>query len=97
VQIWSKIFWENGVLRRSTIGRRFMGLTREVRALRYIKAATITARLDRPEDFELDGDDFGDAIAFRAHIEPQGLLVRIPADREIDESDSDQDAAVSSA
>jgi diacylglycerol kinase family enzyme len=95
VQIWAKIFWENGVLRRSTIGRRLAGLTREVRALRYIKASTITARLDRPEDFELDGDDFGDAIAFRAHVEPQGLLVRIPVDREID--DSDQDAAVASA
>ncbi|HTL40528.1 MAG TPA: diacylglycerol kinase family protein [Pseudolysinimonas sp.] len=95
VQIWTKIFWENGVLRRSTIGRRFMGLTREVRALRYIKASTITARLDRPEDFELDGDDFGDAIAFRARIEPHGLLVRIPADREND--DSARDAAVTSA
>jgi diacylglycerol kinase family enzyme len=95
VQIWSKIFWENGVLRRSTIGRRFAGLSREVRALRYIKAARITARLDRPEDFELDGDDFGDAIAFRARIEPGGLLVRIPADREIDESAPD--AAVASA
>lgn len=95
VQIWTKIFWENGVLRRSTIGRRFMGLTREVRALRYIKASTITARLDRPEDFELDGDDFGDAIAFRARIEPHGLLVRIPADREID--DSARDAAAASA
>lgn len=30
VQIWSKIFWENGVLRRSTIGRKLAGLTREV-------------------------------------------------------------------
>jgi diacylglycerol kinase family enzyme len=93
VQIWSKIFWENGVLRRSTIGRKVAGLTREVRALRYIKAAKITARLARPEDFELDGDDFGDAIAFRAHIEPNGLLVRIPADREIEGSDAAQDAA----
>jgi diacylglycerol kinase family enzyme len=93
VQIWSKIFWENGVLRRSTIGRKVAGLTREVRALRYIKAAKITARLARPEDFELDGDDFGDAIAFRAYIEPNGLLVRIPADREIEGSDAAQDAA----
>lgn len=95
VQIWTKIFWENGVLRRNSVGRRLAGLTREVRALRYIKAAKITARLDRPEDFELDGDDFGEAIAFRAHVEAGGLLVRIPADREIDESD--QDAAVASA
>jgi len=97
IQIWSKIFWENGVLRRSTIGRRLAGMTREVRALRYIKAASITARLDRPEDFELDGDDFGEAIAFRARVEPNGLLVRIPADREIDDADPAQDAAVASA
>ncbi|HWM32805.1 MAG: NAD(+)/NADH kinase [Actinomycetota bacterium] len=95
VQIWTKIFWENGVLRRNSVGRRLAGLTREVRALRYIKAATITARLDRAEDFELDGDDFGDAIAFRAHVERDGLLVRIPADREIE--GSDQEAGVASA
>lgn len=97
VQIWTKIFWENGVLRRSTIGRRLAGLTRDVRALRYIKAARITARLDRPEDFELDGDAFGEAIAFRAQVEPGGLLVRIPADREIDESGQIQDSAVAGA
>ncbi len=86
VQIWTKIFWENGVLRRNSVGRRLAGLTREVRALRYIKAAKITARLDHPEEFELDGDDFGKAIAFRAHVEANGLLVRIPADRELDGS-----------
>lgn len=93
VQIWTKIFWENGVLRRSNVGRKLAGLSREVRALRYIKAGAITARLERPEDFELDGDDFGEAIAFRAHVEPHGLLVRIPADREIEGEDAAQDAA----
>ncbi|MCU1417420.1 MAG: diacylglycerol kinase [Schumannella sp.] len=92
VQIWTKIFWENGVLRRNSVGRRLAGLTRDVRALRYIKAAKITARLDRAEDFELDGDDFGEAIAFRAHVDPDGLLVRIPADREI-EGDAPEDGA----
>lgn len=96
VQIWTKIFWENGVLRRNSVGRRLAGLTRDVRALRYIKAAKITARLDHPEDFELDGDDFGEAIAFRAHVEAHGLVVRIPADREIDDFDQDA-AAVASA
>lgn len=93
VQIWTKIFWENGVLRRNSVGRRLAGMTRDVRALRYIKAARITARLDRPEDFELDGDDFGDAIAFRAHVEEKGLLVRVPAEQEIDDAHAAQDAA----
>jgi hypothetical protein len=98
VQIWTKIFWENGVLRRNSVGRRLAGLTRDVRALRYIKAAKITARLEHPEDFELDGDEFGEAIAFRAHVEADGLLVRIPADRETDPAHAAvQDAAVTSA
>jgi diacylglycerol kinase (ATP) len=97
VQIWTKIFWENGVLRRNSVGRRLAGMSREVRALRYIKAAKITARLDHPEEFELDGDDFGEAIAFRAHVEANGLLVRVPADQEIDAVDAGaQDAAVAS-
>jgi diacylglycerol kinase (ATP) len=98
VQIWTKIFWENGVLRRSSVGRKLAGLSRDVRTLRYIKAATITARLDHPEDFELDGDDWGQAIALRARIDHEGLLVRIPADREIDGSEAaTQEAAVSSS
>jgi len=96
VQIWTKIFWENGVLRRSSVGRKLAGMGPEVRTLRYIKAATITARLDHPEDFELDGDDFGEAIALHARIEPRGLVVRIPADREIEgaAAPATQDAAV---
>jgi len=95
VQIWTRIFWENGVLHRSSVGRKLAGMTREVRALRYIKAATIRARLDHPEGFELDGDDYGEAIALRARIEPNGLLVRIPANRELDGSETQaQDAAV---
>ncbi|MEZ5189629.1 MAG: hypothetical protein R2717_01230 [Schumannella sp.] len=79
VQIWTKIFWENGVLRRSSVGRKLVGITREVRTLRYLKASRVTARLDRAEDFELDGDDYGDAIAFRAWVDAGGLLVRVPA------------------
>jgi diacylglycerol kinase family enzyme len=97
VQIWTKIFWENGVLRRSSVGRKLAGMGPEVRTLRYIKAATITARLDHPQDFELDGDDFGEAIALRARIDPEGLLVRIPADREIESSDARSQDAVASA
>jgi diacylglycerol kinase (ATP) len=97
VQIWTKIFWENGVLRRNSVGRRLAGLTREVRALRYIKASAITARLDRQEEFELDGDDYGKAIAFRARVEPGGLLVRIPADREIEGQGQDVVAGASVA
>ena len=80
VQIWTKIFWENGVLRRSQVGRKLMGLSREVRALRYLKGRRFELILDHPEEFELDGDEFGTIVGFRAEVDPASLVVRMPAD-----------------
>ena len=79
VQIWVRIVWENGVLRRSSVGRRLAGLNRDVRTLRYFRGRGLSVRLDRPEDFELDGDDFGLVLGFDAHIDPAALIVRVPA------------------
>ena len=80
VQIWLKIVWENGVLRRSAVGRKLMSLTKEVRTLRYVKGKKFVARLSRPEEYELDGDPFGQAIALRATVDHLGLVVKVPAD-----------------
>ncbi len=77
VQIWVKITWENGVLRRSSVGRRVAGLARPVRTLRYLRGRRISVRLDRAEDFELDGDDFGLVIAFDAYVDPASLIIRV--------------------
>jgi len=77
--IWLKITWENGVLRRSSVGRRLAGLSREVRALRYLRGRRISVRLDHPEDFELDGDEFGLVLAFEAYVDPASLIVRVAA------------------
>jgi diacylglycerol kinase (ATP) len=79
VQIWVKITWENGVLRRSTVGRRIISLSREVRALRYLRGRDFVMRLDHPEEFELDGDPFGEAIALRATVDHLALAVKVPA------------------
>ncbi|CAN5466814.1 diacylglycerol kinase family protein [soil metagenome] len=79
VQIWARIVWENGVLRRSSVGRRLAGFNRDVRTLRYLKGRRLSVKLDRPEEFELDGDEFGLVIGFDAHIDPAALIVRVPA------------------
>jgi diacylglycerol kinase (ATP) len=83
VQIWVKIVWENGVLRRSQVGRKLMSLTKEVRTLRYMKGAQLVLRLENPQEFELDGDPFGEAVALKASVDPLALAIRIPADKEI--------------
>jgi diacylglycerol kinase (ATP) len=82
VQIWIKIVWENGVLRRSSVGRKIMGPRRQVRTLRYLTASRIQVRLARAEEFELDGDEFGTVVAFTARIDPLALRVRVPATKD---------------
>jgi diacylglycerol kinase family enzyme len=79
VQIVVKVFWENGVLRRTAAGRRLMNSAREVRALNYLTGRELVIRLGRPEEIELDGDGFGTAIGLKTWIEPRALLVRVPA------------------
>lgn len=78
-EIWLKIVWENGVLRRSSVGRKLAGLGREVRTMRYLRASTFEVKLDRAEEFELDGDECGMVIGFRAEVDANALTVRVPA------------------
>ncbi|RWZ53228.1 diacylglycerol kinase [Labedella phragmitis] len=78
LQIGVKVLWENGVLRRSKLGR--LMLTKDVDALNYVKGRELIVKLRRPEQIELDGDDFGRATAFKARVIPGGLTVRVPAD-----------------
>lgn len=77
-QILTKIIWENGVLSRTPLGRKFR--TKEVKALNYIKGRRFTMTVSRPELIELDGDEFGQAVAIRTWVEPGKLKVRVPAE-----------------
>jgi diacylglycerol kinase family enzyme len=81
VQIFVKIVWENGVLRRTRVGRKLM--SPDVDALRYIKGRRLEVVLSRPEELELDGDGFGRTSAFRTWIDEGGLTVRVPAERRV--------------
>lgn len=80
-RVWVALVWENGVLRKSTVGRKLMSLDRRVRVLRYQQGSTLTVRLERPDAFELDGDAFGVVVAFKAWIAPRAVVMRLPAER----------------
>jgi len=81
LQITAKVIWENGILRRSQVGRRILAANqREVRTLRYTKGKKLVVRLDSPQDFEIDGDSVGTVVALRAVVDPGALTVRLPQD-----------------
>jgi diacylglycerol kinase (ATP) len=76
MQIVAKVVWENGVLARTRLGRRFQ--TKDIDALNYATGTELILRLHRPENIELDGDEFGTAVAVKAGIDPGSLTMRIP-------------------
>jgi len=73
-----KIFWENGVVKRTALGRRMRDL--ESSSLEMFQGRTITIRLSRPEIVELDGDPFGTIVGCRITVEPGALRVKVPDD-----------------
>ncbi len=77
LRIWNKIGWENGVLRKSKTGRRIIDLVNDTKSVSYRRARSYAVTVARPEPVQLDGDDFGLAVAVRGSVEPGALIVRV--------------------
>lgn len=80
IRVWLKVAWTNGVVMRTKAGRALAGQRKNDRDIRYETGKTFVARFSRPEEIELDGDTFGEVVAFNARIEPGAMIVRVPAD-----------------
>lgn len=82
VTIWAKVLVEHGILRRSDVGRKMIGdrhgKPKNIRALRYLRGTSFRVQLLAPEEFELDGDAFGEVREFTTTVDPGGLTVRVP-------------------
>ncbi|MBG6212463.1 MAG: NAD(+)/NADH kinase [Cryobacterium sp.] len=80
--IWRRVTWENGVLRRSAVGRRMIQATESSneRVMTTLRGPDIRIVLEHAQEFELDGDEFGLVHKVRLHADADALIVRVPAD-----------------
>ncbi len=79
LRVWRKITWENGVLRKTAAGRRIIDLTKDVKDVSYFQCRSLQISVDEPQEFQLDGDEFGEAQSVRTWLDPGGLTVKVPA------------------
>jgi diacylglycerol kinase (ATP) len=81
LKIWRRVTWQNGVLRRSAVGRRIIELTGadNERAMTTLIGTDIRIVPDKPQEFELDGDEFGLVKSVFLRADAGALLVRVPA------------------
>ncbi|MBL3699918.1 diacylglycerol/lipid kinase family protein [Leucobacter luti] len=77
LRIWNKIGWENGVLRKTKTGRKIIDLVNDTRSVNYLQATRYALSVPEPEPVQLDGDDFGLALAVSGVVDPGALLVRV--------------------
>jgi diacylglycerol kinase family enzyme len=78
VRVGTTVMWENGVLRKSRVGRRIIAADKSVRALRYFQGRSMTISFDKPEDLEIDGDGMGLVTKVAVRVAPAALIVRLP-------------------
>ncbi|MBG6059263.1 diacylglycerol kinase (ATP) [Cryobacterium sp. MP_M5] len=78
--IWRRVTWENGVLRHSAAGRRIIDRTESSneRVMTTLRGAGIRIVLEHPQEFEIDGDEFGTVRAASFRADPGSLTVRMP-------------------
>jgi len=79
--IWRRVTWENGVLRRSAVGRRLIERTASTneRVMTTLRGADIRIVVEHAQQFELDGDEFGRVRIVALSADPGALHVRVPA------------------
>ncbi len=78
---WRKVTWENPVLRKRALGRQFLDLTggSRRREIVYSRGRSVDIEIEAaPEEFEIDGDEFGTVVSARFRVDPSSLLVRVP-------------------
>ncbi len=79
LNVWNKIAWENGVLRKSRTGRRIIDLRNDVKSVTYFETKDMTVTVGTPEEFQLDGDECGEVTQMRIWVDSGSLTVKMPA------------------
>ncbi len=78
IELWRKLRWEGGFLRRSSIGRRIIKVTSgSASTITYLRSTGITVLLDKARHVELDGDEFGVVVGVRFAADAGALAVRV--------------------
>ena len=78
LKVWNKVTWENGVLRKSAFGRSIIDLTADVKDVLYATGTDLRMTVEQPQEFQLDGDEFGEAKSVHAWVDPGALTVKVP-------------------
>lgn len=77
IDFWSRVTWQNRVVRPLSFGRRWMEMTANLKTLENLNGAHIEVESERPIDIQLDGDPLGQVIRVEFDVIERALNVRV--------------------
>ncbi|MEF2976265.1 diacylglycerol/lipid kinase family protein [Subtercola sp. YIM 133946] len=77
VRVWNKVTIENGVLRRTRAGRKLIDISPDVDDVVYRQGRDLRLKLEKSQQIQLDGDEFGEAKSIHVWVDPGALRVRV--------------------
>lgn len=79
LRVWNKVAWENGVLRKTAVGRKIIDLSKDVKDVTYWRGKELSLTVQGPQEFQLDGDEFGEVTHVNSYVDAGALRVRVAA------------------
>ncbi|MFT4260296.1 diacylglycerol/lipid kinase family protein [Microbacterium sp.] len=79
LNVWRKIWWDNSVLRRSRVGRMALKHRGRNAAVKYFHGTVAEAAATTPTPVQIDGDEFGEGLRMTCRVDPDALLIALPA------------------
>ena len=67
------------MLRKTALGRKIIDLSKDVKDVTYFTTKSLWMTVQHPQEFQLDGDEFGEAKTVHAWVDAGALTVRLPA------------------
>jgi diacylglycerol kinase (ATP) len=67
------------VLRKTAVGRKIIDLSKDVKDVTYWTGKDLVLDVEKPQEFQLDGDEFGEATHVHTFVDAGALTVRVAA------------------
>ena len=77
IDFWSRVTWQNRVVRPLAFGRRWMEATSNLKTLENLSGSRMQVESEKPVDIQLDGDPLGKVTAVDFSVLPRALRVRL--------------------
>jgi diacylglycerol kinase family enzyme len=77
IDFWSRVTWQNRVVRPLAFGRKWMEATSNVKTLENLSGSRIHVLPEQPVDIQLDGDPMGKVTEVEFSVVPKALRMRL--------------------